>query len=619
MEPRKRNHVCKRRKWEEIRPIFTELYHFQKKKLSDIVEILGEQGFHAKEHHYKTQIRKWRLDKKNKQSDMIFALQKLRQRQGKDTAFLIRGQARSSEEVEHYWKRSRDDPARFSPVPKTPDGMEYGTPSPCPGRETGEAGSQVPAQDDADSSPFVEDEDVAAVFQYIKRDWIRAPRTTILRLLDSPEHLRPLDQALHHAKMVFQSHVEFANSDLRLVSGRVGIGALIRFMNLAENALVAMQYGLSHTIVTTVLLDMLESIPHVGKCNFMDATVRFLYVIAGYAIGGQMRASRLIRTAQCEIVNRVGHVYGDDHPVPVILRAAIRSWEDTAATSEMVLAAGKDILGRHLGHDHNDMEEVLGSLCDVARMSGDVNASLKHANELYQMTLWRHRRDMTQASLLAVLDSQVQLARLHALSDDFEEADRWIEVGLRGCSEVKDTPTREWFEASFIYYRGLTMEKSGQWSAAFETFNKVIYLMMRRYGPTDHLVTLAAQQMRWIQSHLAEQAQSLSATEGDYHSGRREDPWIAGQEESGIDRQSQSLGDGEVLPFTPETALPSEDGGSHLYTNQPSTQPWTTGHVEEWTDERMEDQWDSQVPEPQAEEGHSWMAWTNDDGVEWTG
>lgn len=48
MEPRKRHHSHTRREWEEIRPVFTDLYRGQRKTLPEIVEILGERGFHAK-------------------------------------------------------------------------------------------------------------------------------------------------------------------------------------------------------------------------------------------------------------------------------------------------------------------------------------------------------------------------------------------------------------------------------------------------------------------------------------------------------------------------------------------------------------------------------------------
>src|ERR1700754_3000703 len=106
----------------------------------------------TREHHYKTYIRKWRLERNNKasasntltrspmegakdryqQCDMVFALQKLRQRTSKDTVFNIRGQERTRRDIEKYWKRKRLTSTRLSPVPATPEGLSYHTPTPVP-------------------------------------------------------------------------------------------------------------------------------------------------------------------------------------------------------------------------------------------------------------------------------------------------------------------------------------------------------------------------------------------------------------------------------------------------------------------------------------------------------
>lgn len=43
----KRSHPHTRKEWEEIRPKFTHLYQTQGKKLSEVVGLLAEQGFHA--------------------------------------------------------------------------------------------------------------------------------------------------------------------------------------------------------------------------------------------------------------------------------------------------------------------------------------------------------------------------------------------------------------------------------------------------------------------------------------------------------------------------------------------------------------------------------------------
>ncbi|OQV07743.1 hypothetical protein CLAIMM_12133 isoform 1 [Cladophialophora immunda] len=554
---------------------------------------------------------------------MIFAFQKLQQRQGKDTAFLIRGQTRSRKDVEHYWKRCRLDPASLSPVPNTPDGMEYRTPSPSPGREVGEAGSKDTAQEDADSSPFVEDEDIAAVFQYINQDLIFTPRSTILRLLDSPEQLQPLDQALHYAKVLFQWHVESANPDRLLVSQREAGNVINKFENYAFNALVAIICDLSHPMIATGLLDTLAYIPKVAKYDCWSVMMVLLRIVVSYAAWVRCFTSRMIKMAIHEIMIRVVTIYGAGHPVPLVLRAVIRSFEVTSTISEMVFLAEKDMVGRALGYDHHNMETVLENLCAVQYRSDHSNAALKCANELHRLALRRHRRDMTQDSLLSLLDAKLRMSQFHLDLDDFEEAEVWIENGLQTCSEIKHSATRDSFQSTFSYDRGLLMMRSGQWSAAFETFGKVIDFRMRWWGAGDAHVISAARSMKLILRWQAEEAQRLSAAQGDNQNRRPESTCVAGQEESGINRLPESLGDEEPPHVRVNSAEPLNDGDSHLSTSRVDQQPWTIGHVEGLTDEQPHQQaespWDGQMLEPAAEEGLSWMTWSDQDTVEWIG
>lgn len=66
------------------------------------------------------------------QSDMVFAAGKIAERESaqKDTIFLIRGQYRTPEDVQKYWRRKRSKPANLPPVPNTPSDICYWTPAP---------------------------------------------------------------------------------------------------------------------------------------------------------------------------------------------------------------------------------------------------------------------------------------------------------------------------------------------------------------------------------------------------------------------------------------------------------------------------------------------------------
>ena len=83
---------------------------------------------------YKDRITKWRLEKKNKQIDMLAILRKKTQRDavGKQSSFRVRGRPVTIEEVLHYFKRKKsagDEDAYNAP---TPSDVSCRTPSPTP-------------------------------------------------------------------------------------------------------------------------------------------------------------------------------------------------------------------------------------------------------------------------------------------------------------------------------------------------------------------------------------------------------------------------------------------------------------------------------------------------------
>jgi hypothetical protein len=83
---------------------------------------------------YKDRIKKWRLERKNKESDMLAILRKKTEREaaGKSSSLRVRGQPVTIEEVLHYFKRKkniRDEEAYNAP---TPSDVSCRTPSPAP-------------------------------------------------------------------------------------------------------------------------------------------------------------------------------------------------------------------------------------------------------------------------------------------------------------------------------------------------------------------------------------------------------------------------------------------------------------------------------------------------------
>lgn len=86
---------------------------------------------------YKTHIKQWGLDKKNKEVEMRAIVRKNKQRadQGKDSTIRIRGQLRDFAEVVRYWDRKGvliDDIIARQTSSPTPEAVECFTPIPSP-------------------------------------------------------------------------------------------------------------------------------------------------------------------------------------------------------------------------------------------------------------------------------------------------------------------------------------------------------------------------------------------------------------------------------------------------------------------------------------------------------
>ena len=86
---------------------------------------------------YKTHIKQWGLDKKNKEPEMRAIVRKHKQRadQGKASAIHVRGQIRTIKEAFHYWERkgvSIDEIIARRTASPTPEAVEFFTPVPSP-------------------------------------------------------------------------------------------------------------------------------------------------------------------------------------------------------------------------------------------------------------------------------------------------------------------------------------------------------------------------------------------------------------------------------------------------------------------------------------------------------
>ncbi|CZR64437.1 uncharacterized protein PAC_14335 [Phialocephala subalpina] len=132
--------------WERHRSIIKRLYVDENKKLKELAAIMVSQhGHNATIRMYRDRIKKWKLEKKNKESDMFAILRKHTERSaiGKRTSFRVRGQVVTMDQVHQYLKRKRslrDQEAYDAP---TSSDVSCRTPSPISMDITTEKDAQI--------------------------------------------------------------------------------------------------------------------------------------------------------------------------------------------------------------------------------------------------------------------------------------------------------------------------------------------------------------------------------------------------------------------------------------------------------------------------------------------
>ena len=141
--------------WARHQALIKQLYLYEKKPLAEVMRLMESQhDFKATLAHqaalcvtstadvcrvkmYKTHIKQWGLDKKNKDFEMRAIVRKNKKRsdQGKGSIIRVRGQLRDFAEVVRYWDRkgvSIDDIIARQTASPTPEAVEFFTPVPSP-------------------------------------------------------------------------------------------------------------------------------------------------------------------------------------------------------------------------------------------------------------------------------------------------------------------------------------------------------------------------------------------------------------------------------------------------------------------------------------------------------
>ncbi|EXJ67481.1 uncharacterized protein A1O5_09494 [Cladophialophora psammophila CBS 110553] len=548
MEPGKRFHPHTPKEWEEkIRPAFTDLYHVQGKKLSDVVDIMKSRGFRAEQCHYKTYVKKWGLDKKNKANqclrsfvrltgltpraqeiDMVFAFQKLQSKHGKDTVFKIRGRDRSHRAVEKYWKRRGVNPAQLADIPKTPPCVAYRTPSPCPGKDGLADVAREHATLDNDwtmapvSSPSSPPSPIASLRARdfsTEGPWVEltsACQSFGLRSLRSPELSGSHEQILFYAKRCFERSVEHVNCKKEAQSLGINAKALPLFWRKWLQFDSAFYHNLSDAHVKVSYIDVFNVIPDLVREDDPDLVMCLLLLMTCSRPLESNKMSRMVEVIAHlfnEIANQMNNATKGAHPLTTLLQHITRYLTDSTTAGsasvrtilERILLVGKDVTAQGHGHERFQTQVITSSLCSLSFCPGDASTALSYAKQLQHINLCRPVGYGLDAWLSTY--DQHRTASYHVGIGNLEEASTMTEVGLQMCTELKyDSKVRTELRSQFLFLQGIIRQGNLQMLEALDSLNEALGIRLALFGAGDHLATAMASLMRKIESQYRVEA-----------------------------------------------------------------------------------------------------------------
>ncbi len=420
---------------------------------------------------------------------MIFAYQKLLERRGKDTTFVVRGQERTRHDIEHYWTRRHLDPAVFDAAPNTPVGLEYRTPSPALLNS-----SEKNAADDATSGG----PGWLQSGHSINHQHGPTPRASDLRLLRCPEPFRTQDQALHHAQIYCRSFAERLVLRKGLDFWHPDITILDHFRHKALYAMATTEFGLSKVMIKAAQLDLFALIPAVLGHGGSGLMATLLHVITEYSSSAMRTGRNETRLISCNLMKRIATECGQTHPLAIILRACHRPSSSFLALSERLLSVGKDTLTHDLGADHIETRNMIWHECVISANAGNWYVALAAVKELCKINIAKQKVTGDDNDLWHLLNSQYQLIVCQFRVGNYIEANRLVEDGLRASSKFAFPADRNERQADFLYLLGMMKAWRRDLPAAIDLLSQALQLRLGEYGADDLKVAEIAQSLRCV-------------------------------------------------------------------------------------------------------------------------
>ncbi|KAK5272967.1 hypothetical protein LTR96_002599 [Exophiala xenobiotica] len=492
--PRKRNHPHTHQEWEAIRPIFTKLYQEEGKSLSEVMDIMAERGFHARQVHYKHRINIWGLDKNKKESDMAFAARVIEQRQlrGKKTRLRIRGKELTPTDVEKYWKRKPSKVEDTALVPDTPPCMMYWTPAPSPAMtgtsELSPSSTQTRKGKEVDktSTDFLSHDiqSVISVDDWDFHELVQSPSV--------PPHMIP--SSFRSQEQLIFSATEYTRSSLDLRLGLQGTDlglpeeALATFMNMASRWLRIMDYGLAPCTAAVLELEIGEMVPGILRQksllllpNLLGVGLRYHPYCQGY------RKLLLLMKERAEAV------LPSTSPLTALFESVTGLLEHIGPITKMVSDLTQNVCSKWFSDDSSLAFRFHESLAWSALEQENWLDALQHAQKAEDAAIQilgpsnkHHPR---------VLPTHYHMVIALIGMGDPGQAERMIQKGLSSCNALPNSDTTEYIRSSFLLALAGIRHRQERVVEAKQILRQLLKCRLEKFGPSDTTVIYLVQQL----------------------------------------------------------------------------------------------------------------------------
>jgi len=502
---------------------------------------------------------------------MIFAAQMQARRPGKKTIFKFRGRRLSDTDVKQYWSRKEKAPADFSPVPGTPDGMEYRTPTPTPGDTRGDTpmeiaspqhvqilddistetfrhGHRVSARtsprivevdDEADeNAPSAPDDAMSLdmdldVFQdyqrlshpspsRVARIFVHAAaachslisnyQSSTLQPLDSPEAIKQYENTVNCSREYFQWWV--GKVDRSEIDWNHSDATIFDFRDAGLDLVYGIRNGFSKDHIDFIYGDWVAMIPGVLHKQNPMSILTIIDIMRDVMRFHGSKALRKVEKVLGSVLDQASKSWGKDDPGTQLMRSICHPQPNYDIYCNFVCCAllpAKDVMGKlEFDESHERLRSnMMDTLVElVIFVSNRESEALGYAWEGYENALVEYRRTRTDYSLESLLFAQTRLTSAQLQCGNYKEADELVEDAFRAVAAFHDVNRGRRVTSDLAYQSGWLNAKKGQFTAALEAFNTSLQLRLNDYGVRHYLTTQAAAAVRIIQARVDEEART---------------------------------------------------------------------------------------------------------------